>query len=69
MANVSLIGLKSLYFKSKKHAKSFDNCIDEVISIEGDLEAVKDFRKSILRFMMLLRQQLENYLKEIKLVS
>ena len=43
MANVSLIGLKSLNFKSKKHAKSFDNCIDEVISIEGDLEAVKDY--------------------------
>ena len=47
MANVSLIGLKSLNFKSKKHAKSFDNCIDEVISIERNLETVKDFRKHI----------------------
>ena len=45
MANVSLNGLKSLNFKNKKQAKSFVQCIERVISIERDLETVKDFRK------------------------
>ena len=45
MANVSLNGLKSLNFKNKKQAESFSQCIERVISIERDLETVKDFRK------------------------
>ena len=45
MANVSLNGLKSLNFKNKKQAESFVQCIERVISIERDLETVKDFRK------------------------
>ena len=45
MANVCLTDLKSLNFKNKKRAESFTNCIESVISIKKDLEAVKDFRK------------------------
>ena len=67
MANVSLIGLKSLNFKSKKHAKSFDNCIDEVISIEGDLEAVKDFRKKHIKIYDAIEAAAQKLLKRDKI--
>ena len=67
MANVSLIGLKSLNFKSKKHAKSFDNCIDEIISIEGDLETVKDFRKKHIEIYDAIEATARKLLKKDKI--
>jgi len=67
MANASLKGLKSLHFKNKKLAKSFDNCIDEVISIERDLETVKDFRKTQIKIYDAIEKAAHKLLKKDKI--
>ena len=67
MANVSLTGLKSLHFKNKKLAKSFDICIDKVISIERDLETVKDFRKRQIKIYHAIEAASHKLLKKDKI--
>ena len=67
MANVCLNGLKSLNFKNKKQAESFANCIEKVISIEQDLETVKDFRKKHIKIYDAIETAAEKLLKKDKI--
>ena len=67
MANFCLNGLKSLNFKNKKQAESFANCIKKVISIEQDLETVKDFRKRHIKIYDAIETAAEKLLKKDKI--
>ena len=65
MADVCLKGLKSLNFKNKRQAESFTSCIDRVISIERDLETVKDFRKRHIKIYNAIEIAAGKLLKKI----
>ncbi len=67
MAGASLIGLKSLNFKNKKQAQSFTNCIEKIISIEKDLEAVKEFRKRHIKIYDAIETAAGKLLKKDKI--
>jgi len=67
MANVCLTDLKSLNFKNKRQAESFTNCIDGVISIEKDLESVKDFRKRNIKIYDAIETAAGKLLKKDKI--